>query len=176
MANWFSTENRLGVNALTNIDNVAVDNGTSHARYPIGTIVQGYDSTLGGGEFVYLQGVANNLVGLVVSYNATTGATVVLPSTANLATPCAVSLTANAVATDYSWYQIAGLATVLKSAVAVNPQAKVYISGTAGRFMPTSVSGKAIIGAKFANLATVTSTTSTVTVLLSRPTTQTQIT
>ncbi len=99
-----------------------------------------------------------------------------LPSTANLGTPVAVSMSANTSASNYSWYQIEGLSTVLKSAVAVSPQAKVYISGTTGRLMPTSASGKQIIGAKYANLATVTSTTSTATVLLSRPWAQGQIT
>jgi hypothetical protein len=176
MANWFSTENRLGVTSLVGVDSTAVDNLTTFNRYPIGTIVRGYDSTLGGGEFIYLQGVANNAIGLVVSFNASTGAVTLLPSTANLGTPVAISLAANTATTNFSWYQIAGLATVLKSAVAVNPQAKVYISGTTGRLMPTSASGKQILGAKFANLTTVTSTTSTVTVLLDRPSAQGQIT
>jgi hypothetical protein len=148
----------------------------THARFPIGTVIRAVDPTLGEGEFIYLKGVANLAVGLVVSYNATTGAVTLLPSTANLGTPVAVSMSANTSALDYSWYQISGLATVLKSAVAVSPQAKVYISGTTGRLMPTSASGKQILGAKFANLTTVTSTTSTVTVLLARPTTQGQIT
>ncbi len=144
-------------------------------NHPLGKIIRADDPTLGGGEFIYLLGAANTLAGLVYSYNATTYQTVVLPVTASLGTPVAVAMSAN-VATQYGWYQIEGLAVVLKSAVAVSPQAKVYISGTAGRVMPTSTSGREIIGAKFANLTSVTSTLSTATVLISRPTCQTQIT
>lgn len=144
-------------------------------NHALGTIIRADDPTFGGGEFIYLLGVANTAVGLVVSYNATTFQTTLLPSTANLGTPIAVAMSAN-LAAQYGWYQIEGLAVVLKSAVAVTPQAKVYISGTTGRLMPTSASGKQILGAKFANLATVTSTTSTATALISRPTCQGQIT
>ena len=176
MANWYSTDNRLGITSLVGIDSTNVDNTTTNNRYPVGTVVRGQDSTLGGGEFVYLQGVASNAAGLVVSYNASTGAVTLLPSTANLGTPVAISLSANTSTSNYSWYQIGGLATVLKSAVQVLPQAKVYISGTTGRLMPTSASGKQILGAKFANLTTVTSTTSTVTILLDRPSAQGQTT
>ncbi len=144
-------------------------------NHPLGKIIKAYDATLGEGEFIYLLGVINTVTGIVVTYNATTFQTVILASTANLGVPVAVAMAAN-VAASYGWYQIEGLATVLKSAVAVSPQAKVYISGTAGRFMPTSASGKQILGAKYANLASVTSTLSTALVLISRPTTQGQIT
>jgi hypothetical protein len=144
-------------------------------NHPLGKIVKAVDSTLGFGEFIYLLGAASTVAGLVYSYNATTYQTTVLPSTGNLDVPIAVAMSAN-VAAQYGWYQISGLATVLKSAVAVTPQAKVYISGTSGRLMPTSASGKMVIGAKYANLTTVTSTTSTAVMLLNRPTIQGQIT
>lgn len=176
-ANYYSIENRLGITSLMGIDSTNVDNTTVNNRYPPGTIVRGQDTTLGlSGEFIYLPGCANNLLGLCVSYNATTFATTALPSTANLDTPVAVSMSANTTTTNFSWYQIAGIATVLKTAVTITPQAKVYISGTAGRVFATSTSGKEILGAKFANLTTVTSTTSTMQVLLSRPFAQGQIT
>ena len=67
-------------------------------------------------------------------------------------------------------------AAALKSAVAVAPQAKVFISATAGRLMPTATAGRAIIGAKYANLASVTSTVSSAIMLISRPRAQGQIT
>lgn len=161
------TDNQLGIQPIAVTSTVK--------NHPLGTIVKAYDNTLGMGEFIYLLGAGSTLAGLVYSYNATTFQTVVLPSTANLGTPIAIAMSAN-VATQYGWYQIEGLATVLKSAVAVTPQAKVYISGTSGRLMPTSASGKQVLGAKWANLATVTSTTSTATALVSRPTCQGQIT
>lgn len=170
MATWTFTENELGLQPLLAT--------STTANHPLGKVVRAYDSTTSGqgaGEFIYLLGAANTLAGLVYSYNATTYQTVVLPVTANLGTPIAVAMSAN-VAAQYGWYQIQGEAVVLKSAVAVTPQAKVYISGTAGRLMPTSTSGRQILGAKFANLTTVTSTTSTATVLINRPFAQGQIT
>lgn len=142
---------------------------------PLGTIVRGVDPTYGEGEFIYLLGVANTVVGILVSYNATTYQTTLLPSTANLGTCVAVAMSAN-VASQYGWYQIGGLAVMKKTAVTCTPQGKIYISGTTGRIFITSTSGKQILGAKAANLTTITSTTSTLTVLIDRPHTQGQIT
>jgi hypothetical protein len=170
MATWTIVDTELGVQPI------ALTSTTKN--HPLGKIVRAFDSATngqGGGEFIYLLGVANTLAGLVVTYNATTFQTTLLANTANLGNPIAIAMSAN-VASQYGWYQIEGNAVVLKSAVAVTPQAKVYVSGTTGRLMPTSASGKQVLGAKFANLATVTSTTSTVNVLISRPTMQGQIT
>lgn len=170
MATWTVAENELGIQPITVTSTVK--------NHQLGKIVRAFDSTTSGqgaGEFIYLLGAANTVAGLCYSYNATTFQTVVLPVTANLGTPIAIAMSAN-VAAQYGWYQIEGNAVVLKSAVQVLGQAKVYISGTAGRLMPTSTSGRQILGAKFANLASVTSTTSTVNVLISRPTCQGQIT
>lgn len=167
---FIPTENQLGIQSIASTS--AVQN------HPLGKIVRASDTSTGGlgdGEFIYLLGAANTVAGLVYSYNATTFQTVVLPSTAVLDTPVAVAMSAN-VASQYGWYQIEGLATVLKSAVAVSPQAKVYISGTSGRLMPTSASGKQILGAKYANLTSVTSTVSSAIMLLNRPVAQGQIT
>lgn len=137
-------------------------------RHGLGHIVRGKSANYGYGEFIYLLGVANTVVGSVVSYNATTWQTTLLPNTANLNTPIAVAMSAN-VASQYGWYQIGGLAIVKKTAVPVTPQVAVYISGTAGRIKSTAASGKQIVNAKTANLTTVASGTSTVTVLLQRP-------
>src|SRR5260221_10484123 len=111
------TDHRLGVpSTFAQIDSAA--NYTSNSStaapnnwFPIGTIMRGADGTLGGGEFIYLQGVASNAVGMAVSYNATTGAVTLLPSTANLGTPVPISMSPNTSAANYSWYQIQGLAT-----------------------------------------------------------------
>src|SRR5258708_38012411 len=110
------TEHRLGgPSTFAQIDSAAnyTSNSSTAATnnwWPIGTILRGVDGTLGGGEFIYLQGVASNAAGLVVSYNATTGAVVLLPSTANLGTPVAVSMSANTSAADYLWHQVESLA------------------------------------------------------------------
>jgi len=141
----------------------------------LGTIAKAFHPTFGEGEFIYLLGVANTLAGLLVTYNATTFQTALSPNTANEDNPVAVAMSAN-VAAQYGWYQIAGLATILKTAVKVTPQGKIYQSATAGRVMQTSVAGKQILGARGANLTTVTSTTSTVVVLINRPSQQGAIT
>lgn len=156
-------------NQLPGAQQIAVT--STEQKHPLGTITKGIDPTLGEGEFIYLLGVASTVVGLAVSYNATTYQTTLLPSTANLSAPVAWAMSAN-VAAQYGWYQIAGLVKALKSAVkadpAVNAQ-RVYISGTTGRVMQTSAAGKCIMGAARANLTTVTSTTSLVTLSVNRP-------
>lgn len=164
---WTPNENQLGIQPIA--ANSTVQN------HPLGTIIRASDPTLGGGEFIYLLGVANTVVGSVVTYNATTGQTTLSPNTANNEGPQAVAMAAN-VASQYGWYQIGGLATVKKSAVQVLPGAKIYQSATAGRWMPTSAAGKQILGARGAALTTVTATTSTMVVLLNRPSAQGQIT
>jgi len=156
--------------------NIADTNTTQN--HPLGTVHRAYDSVLGAGEFIYLLGAASTVVGLAVIYNATTFQTTILPSTANLAQPVAIAMSAN-VASQYGWYQIQGYATVLKTAVKADPAVnanRVYISGTIGRVMQTSAAGKCILGASRANLTTVTSTTSTVVVSINRPTAQGPIT
>lgn len=161
------TENQLGIQPI------GVNSTTQN--HPLGTVIRANDPTFGGGEFIYLLGVASTVVGNTVTYNATAFQTTLSPNTANNAGPQAVAMSAN-VAAQYGWYQIGGLATVKKSAVQVLPGAKIYQSATAGRWMPTSASGKQILGARAANLTTVTSTTSTIVVLLNRPSGQGQIT
>lgn len=144
----------------------------------LGMIVKAVDPTFGLGEFILLPGVSSNVIGLVVTYSPTTYAVTAVPSTANLSQPLAVSMAANTSTTVFSWYQIEGLATVKKTAVKVDPAGtrRMYISGTAGRLMQTSAAGKNVLGAASANVATVTSTTSTVVVSLNRPHAQGPIT
>lgn len=161
------TENRLGIQPIA-------FNSTTQ-NHALGTVIRADDPTFGAGEFIYLLGVAATVVGNTVTYNATTFQTTLSPATANNAGPQAVAMSAN-VAGQFGWYQIEGLATVKKTAVAVLPGAKIYQSGTAGRWMPTSSTGSQILGARAANLTTVASATSTVVVLINRPTAQGQIT
>ena len=156
----------------------AIAETSTTQNHALGTIVRARDATLGMGEFIYLLGAASTAVGEAVTFNATTFQTTRLPNTANLSCPVAWAMSAN-VAGQYGWYQIAGLCTALKTAVKADPAVngtRVYISGTTGRIMQTSAAGKCILGAARANLATVTSTTSTVTLLLNRPMAQGPIT
>lgn len=154
-----------------------LDDHQTTQQHPLGTIVRGIDPTYGEGEFIYLLGVASTVAGALVTYAPSTHQTALCPSTASLSQPVAVAMAAT-VAGEYGWYQITGVATIKKTAVKVDPAGtrRIYISGTAGRIMQTSASGKAILGAASANAATVTSTTSTVLVSINRPCVQGPIT
>jgi phosphatidylserine decarboxylase len=134
----------------------------------LGMVARAFDPTYGEGEFILLVGVASTVVGSLVTYNATTYQTTLSANTANQATPVAVAMSANT-AGLFGWYQIGGLAVVKKTAVAVNAQVPVYQSATVGRVMPTAASGKQVLGARSANLATVASGVSTVIVSINRP-------
>ena len=181
MSNFIPKENVLGIQPIAQT-NAALPSqyqvGQSQffgQAHPLGTITKAYDSTLGEGEFIYLLGVASTVVGSLVTWNATTFQTTLSPNTAKNAAPVAVAMSAN-VAAQYGWYQIGGLATIKKTAVQVTPQLPIFQSATAGRIFVTSTAGVQIIGAKSANLTTVTSTTSTLVVLINRPSMQGHIT
>lgn len=169
---FYITENRVLSQAI------ATTSLTQAPDIPLGTIVRASDTTLGAGEFIYLLGVASTVAGIGVTFSATTFQTTLLPNTANLSGPVAWAMSAN-VAGSFGWYQITGLCSALKTAVKADPAVngtRVYISATTGRIMQTSAAGKCILGAARANLATVTSTTSTVILLLNRPHAQGPIT
>lgn len=148
-------------------------------NHATGLVVRAADPTYGEGEFIYLKGVANTVVGNVVTYIASTGLTTLslTSGVVNGGAPLAVAMSAN-VASQWGWYQISGDATIKKTAVKVDPAGTthVYLSATSGRVMQTSVSGRMVIGARWIATATVTSTTSTAIATLQRPTQQGQIT
>jgi len=108
------------------------------------------DSTYGEGTFIYLKGASNTVVGSLVTYNSTTGATVLTTTSGvvNGGAPIAVAMSANNTTDNYGWYQVVGAAVVKKTAVKVDPAGttKVYLSATAGRAMQTSVSGRQVLG------------------------------
>lgn len=166
----FSVSNLAGAQPIANTEKTA--------KHPLGTIVRGWDPVYGEGEFIYLKGVDSTVVGLWVTYNTTTYQTVLGPNTAALSCPVAWAMSAN-VGSQYGWYQIAGLTTAKKTAVKCDPVVnaqRIYISATTGRVMQTSAATKCILGAARANLTTVTSSTSTVTLLINRPMAQGPIT
>lgn len=168
---WLHVESRVGAQPIA---------GTSATlNHPLGTILRAKDvgaNLYGEGEFIYLQGVTSTAVGLMMSYNATTFQTTILPNTANLGVSVAIAMSANALKTTYGWYQIGGMAVTLKSAAAVSPQVVMYISATAGRVFSTSTSGKEIVNAKGASLTSVTSTCSSIVLQINRPFAQGKIT
>jgi hypothetical protein len=138
-----------------------------------GQVVKAFDPTYGMGEFILLKGVASTAVGSLVIFNTTSYTTTLCPVTANLGSPVAVSMTANTSSSNWSYYQIEGVAVVAKSTglgLATNVALGVNSIGKVG----TSASGKQILGARTAN-STVSATT-TVQVIINRPHLQGRIT
>jgi len=152
----------------------------------LGEIRSGWDSTLGWGEFIYLKIPVSTAITANLLYqwsgNYTVAVLPVLATSKNTGHQVAVavaSLTSDSANVNYGWFQISGLGTVLKTAVQSLPDAKVYASATAGRVKMLTSAGGEITGMRTAftsGTGTVTSTTSTITVYMSRPALQGQIT
>ena len=100
----------------------------------VGMIVKGVDPVLGGGEFILLPGVAGTQIGSVVSYNTVTYTTALCVNTASLPVQLAIAMSANTSATTWGWYQISGVAVVIKatSDAGLVAGAAVGSSATAG--------------------------------------------
>jgi hypothetical protein len=151
---------------------------TGTVNHPLGTIVEGYDPTFGGGKFIYLYGVAANTVGSLVTYNQLTGITTLAATTGGQDRPLAVSMNANTSITTGSWYQVSGAAVVKKTAVKIaTTSSPVYLAGS-GRVTGVASAGKQVVNATAisATAATVASATSTVTLNIQFPFAQGQIT
>lgn len=148
----------------------------------LGEIRRATDSTLGAGQFIFLKIPASSTysAGNLITWDAGYASKLlpVLATSKNTLAPIAVAPVAvsSSTSVQYGWFQIQGQATVLKTAVTVNPNVVIYASGTAGRFKVLTSAGGQILGARTANSATVTSTTSTVTLYINNPQMQGQIT
>lgn len=101
-----------------------------------------------GNEYVYLKGVASLAAGDAVVFDEA-GATARLSTSTAVGQPVAVAMAANTSATNYSWFQIYGLATV--TAGTVSADAYLQSSGTAGSVDDTTTAGKTIVGATSAS-------------------------
>ena len=171
-------EPRIGLLNIDQTDSGAVTAGGTTIPTPptvLGTIVRAFDPSFGEGEFILLLGVASTVVGSVVRYNATTYQTTLVVNTAVQDVPVAVAMS-DCTAGLYGWYQIAGNAVIKKTAVTVAPNVTLFLSATAGRVKVLASAGLQVVAARSANLTTVTSTTSTITVTINRPHLQSQIT
>jgi hypothetical protein len=117
----------------------------------LGRIIGGDDPVYGSGEFIYLLGVASTVVGSLVTWGGVSGAnvptyqTALAPSTANLAQPLAVAMSANG-AGQYGWYQIGGTAVALTGGTfaAAGP---AYIGVAAGTVTSVAAAGKQVVNA-----------------------------
>jgi hypothetical protein len=145
---------------------------STRKAYELGTIMRGKDPSLGGGEFIYLLGVANTVVGSVVTWDATSHQTTLWATGANLPRPVAFAMSAN-VASQYGWYQIQGMATAAK-ATATTFAAGAAVGVGATGLVVAAANGVEISGALAATAATNGPTT--VVLNISRPTLQGRIT
>lgn len=142
------------------------------APFRPGTRIRGADPLLGSGDFIFLPTIASVTAGLLVRWvQSASGVitTTVVPNTASLQQPVAVAMAAGA-ASNYGWFCVEGTVPVKKSAAAIAPNVGLSISATTGRvFTQVASAGKAILGARASNSATVATATSTVTVTLQYP-------
>lgn len=167
---YIITENRLG---QTHIGSSTID---ASAKVPVGTIVTAFDRSLGAGEFIYLKGIANTVVGDAVTYDASF---LTARAAAGNALPRSVAFAmAATVASKWGWYQIGGVATANKTkTVSMAAGIAVGISTTAKVIVSSSL--KELQGALVAVVASATTTTNNgdkVKLMINRPTLQGRIT
>ena len=163
-----SVDTHIGTQDLATVDTTA--------RVPLGTEIRVWDPTYGEGRAVYLKVGTSTAIaaGTLVYASASNTATAVPAVSTSKKTGRAVYVALNAVSSDstntqYTWFLKKGIAPVLKTAVTVAADQPLYISTTAGRFYLTASAGAQIVGARTANTASVTSTTSTVLVQIDNP-------
>ncbi len=149
---YYFTENRMGFPGITSITSVVTTTAINSTSIPIGTVVRGSDPSLGGGEFIYLAGVASTIVGSVVAYNLSGQTSTLQPASSTYSgTPVAVAMAANTSTSGLAWYQIGGAATVSKTTIKVSPNVAVYLSATSGKITSTLGTGLQIEGARSSN-------------------------
>jgi hypothetical protein len=139
---WTATTPELGIQPIQ------VSSATKN--HDIGTIVTARDPVYGGGEFIYLLGVASTIAGSVVTYNGNTtgtptGQTTLAPATANLGQPLAVAMSAN-LAASWGWYQIAGNAVAATNGTLATGPGKLYLAGS-GQLTSTQGNGLEVLNA-----------------------------
>lgn len=117
--------------------------------YPLGFKVKARDvgtTAYGDGEFIYLEGVPSTVRGSVVFITDEYATVLVVARSMGVV---AVSLSANAAAASYGWYQLSGKGVAACDTTA--DAAALYIDGTAGRVDDAAVAGDAIIGMRSAS-------------------------
>lgn len=112
-------------------------------NHPLGTIVNASDPTLGGGEFIYLVGLASTAVGDAVVYDEAYLTTRAVTTSYG---PLAIAMSAN-VASKYGWYQISGLA--IANAATVVADKPVSTTATPGQLDDLTTASQAVMGARW---------------------------
>ena len=134
--------------------------------HPLGTIVTATDDTLGVGEFIYLKGVASTVVGSIVNYDDNFQTALDTSAAGGPPRPLAVAMSAN-VASQYGWYQIAGLAVATK-ANTVSFADGAALGATAGLAV-AAVTAVVIQNAVVRTVASAKSNVTTVAIAINRP-------
>ena len=118
---------------------IKIGNVDTAQNFQLGTIVGGVDTTLGGGEFVYLLASGTIAAGNVVQYDQYNATATTWTGTANSSRPLAVAMSAM-VTGQYGWFQISGVAAVtISGTIAAGANAYwqangvVYSTLTAGK-------------------------------------------
>lgn len=146
------------------------------ARVAIGTVVKGYDDVFGEGEFIYLPGVASCAAGDAVVYDLLPSGPAVVRALsgthANSGRPVAFALQP-AVAGQYGWFQINGLAIVSANAGAA--AGVLMLSATAGGVSNAVLAGAQVLGARLSS-AVGTPVAAKAYATIARPCVQSQIT
>jgi hypothetical protein len=117
----------------------------------LGTRVRAYDPTYGGGEFIYLLGVAGTTAGDWVTYGADDFQTAKLA--ANAIGAVAIAMSAN-VAAQYGWYQIYGKAVAAHCLTAFADDGRVFATASIGYVDDASVTGDLVQNALGASTST----------------------
>lgn len=163
MPSYAFTDQVVGLPGIGRVDSAPIS-----PAYP-GMLAHAVDPIDGGGEFVYLQGVLNCVLGSAVTYVQGTAAT--LAAAAAHGSVVAVAMAAIG-ANQFGWFQVSGLGRMAKTATAATAGQAVQVSGTAGQVaaaaLATPLASGAIYGAVVA--ANALSGDATVAVQLSRPT------
>jgi hypothetical protein len=158
--------NAWAIIAANQVGAQPIDETSTTQRHTLGIIVQAKSSTYGVGEFIYLQGVGSTVVGSVVNYDALF---ITALNTTGLSTPrpLAVAMSAN-VANQFGWYQISGVARVVKSN-ALSLAVGSCIATSSGAAIVVA-SGLIVNGAVVAAAASAVASSTAVSVMINRPT------
>lgn len=135
---------QLGVPKIA--DAVLTASTTAPKAWKHGDIIRAVDPTYGVGEFIYLKGVADTVVGSAATYNLDDWTTTL--TVADAIGPIAIAMAAT-VANYSGWYQISGKAVV--KAGTVSDDGNVYLTSTPGQLDDAVVDGDMVHLAKFAS-------------------------
>jgi hypothetical protein len=143
-----------------------IANTETTQKHPLGTVVTAVDPTLGGGEFIYLKGVASTVVGSIVNYDDNYQTALDTAAVSGPSRPLAVAMSAN-VADQYGWYQISGLAVATKAnSVSFADGAGL---GSGSGLAVAVATGTVIQGAVVRAVASAKSDVTTVAIAINRP-------